>query len=80
LLLTQSKAPEALTEAQQAEALAPDSASVNATMGKALDANGRAEEALPYYQKALSEALAAQPDFQQPLIKTLQRRLSTNQP
>lgn len=80
LLLTQSKAPEALTEAQQAEALAPDSASVNATMGKALDANGRAEEALPYYQKALAEALAAQPDFQQPLIKTLQRRLSTNQP
>ena len=80
LLLAQNKAPEALAEAQQAELLAPDSASVNATMGKALDANGRAEEALPYYQKALTLALAAEPDFQQSLIKALQRRLSTNQP
>jgi hypothetical protein len=80
LLLAQNKAPEALAEAQQAEALAPDSASVNATLGKALDANGRVEEALPYYRKALTQALAAEPDFQQSLIKTVQRRLATNQP
>ena len=80
LLLAQNKAPEALVEAQQAEALAPDSASVNATLGKALDANGRAEEALPYYQKALTLALAAQPEFQQSLIKSVQHRLATNQP
>jgi tetratricopeptide (TPR) repeat protein len=80
LLLAQNKAPEALAEAQQAEALAPDSANVNSTMGRALDASGRAEEALPYYQKALTLALAAQPEFQQSLVKSLQRRLSTNQP
>jgi len=80
LLLEQNKAPEALAEAQQAQALAPDSARVNAALGKALDANGRPEEALPYYQKALTEALAAQPEFQQPLIKSVQWRLSTNQP
>lgn len=80
LLLAQNKAPEALAEAQQAVALAPESARVNAAVGKALDANGRADEALPYYQKALTLALAAQPDFQEPLIKTVQRRLATNQP
>jgi 4-amino-4-deoxy-L-arabinose transferase-like glycosyltransferase len=79
LLLAQNKAPEAQAEAQQAETLAPDSASVNAMMGKALDASGRADEALPYYQKALKLALSAEPQFQQSLIKTLQLRLSTNQ-
>jgi 4-amino-4-deoxy-L-arabinose transferase-like glycosyltransferase len=80
LMLAQNKAPEALAEAQQAEALAPDSASVNATMGKALDASGRAQEALPYYQKALTLALSVEPQFQESLIKSLQQRLSTNQP
>lgn len=80
LLLAQGKAPEALVEAQQAEDLAPNSAGVNATMGKALDANTRSAEALPYFQKALGLALAADPDFQQPLIKAMQQRLSTIQP
>ena len=80
VLLAQNKAPEALAEAQQAEALAPDSASVNATMGKALDASGRSAEALPYYQKALTLALSVNPQFQEPLIHAMQQRLASNRP
>ena len=75
LLMAQKHVPEALAEAQQAEALAPDSASVNATMGRALDASGRAQEALPYYQKALTLAQTVEPQFQQSLIHGLEARL-----
>ncbi len=80
VLLAQNKAPEALVEAQQAEALAPNSAIVNATMGRALGANGRLQEALPYYQKALLLAQAAEPQFQQSLIEGMEERLGTKQP
>jgi tetratricopeptide (TPR) repeat protein len=73
--MAQKHVPEALAEAQQAEALAPDSASVNATMGRALDASGRAQEALPYYQKALTLAQTVEPQFQQSLIHGLEARL-----
>lgn len=75
VLLAEKKVPEALAEAQQAEALAPDSASVNATMGRALDASGRSQEALLYYQKALRLAQTTEPRFQQFLINELQGRL-----
>lgn len=71
VLLAQNKIHEALAEAQQAETLAPDSASVNAMMGKALDAGGRPQEALPYFQKAKMLAETIQPRFQQGLIKAL---------
>lgn len=80
LLLAQNNAPEALAEAQQAEALAPNSASVNAAMGKALDANGRPQEALPYYQKALLLAQTVDPEFQQSLIEGMRERLGAKQP
>jgi len=77
LLLSDHKAPEALVEAQQAEALAPESATVNATLARALDANERISEAKPYYQKALALAQSAEPRFQQGLIKQLQNRLAS---
>jgi hypothetical protein len=80
VLLAQNKAPEALAEAQLAEALAADSASVNAIMGKALDACGRPQEALPYYRKALLLAQSAEPQFQQSLIKGMEERLGAKQP
>jgi len=75
VLLAEKKVPEALAEAQQAEGLAPDSARVNAAMGRALDANGRSEEALLYYKKALRLAQTTEPRFQQFLINGLQERL-----
>ncbi len=76
LLLTRHQPQAALTEARQAESLAPGSATVNATLGRALDANGQKAEALPYFQKALLSAQTNQPDFQQNLIKSLQQRLA----
>ena len=77
LLLAQEKLPEALSEAQQAEALAPDSAVVNATLGRALDASGRQQEALPFYQKALMLAQTVEPRFQERLIKAMEQRLAS---
>jgi 4-amino-4-deoxy-L-arabinose transferase-like glycosyltransferase len=76
LLLAQEMLPEALAEAQQAEALAPDSATVNAILGRALDASGRPREALPFYQKALMLARTVEPRFRQPLIKALEQRVA----
>ncbi|MGA2351013.1 MAG: phospholipid carrier-dependent glycosyltransferase [Terracidiphilus sp.] len=76
LLLAQKNVPQALAEAQQAEVLAPDSATVNATLGRALDASGRIQDALPYYRKALVLAQTVEPRFQQSLIKAMEARLS----
>jgi hypothetical protein len=77
VLLVQKQPSEALVEARQAEALAPDSARVNATMGSALDANGRPQEALGYYQKALALAQTTEPKFQQSLIKAVEQQLKS---
>ena len=76
LLLARQMLPEALAEAQQAEALAPDSATVNAILGTALDASGRAREALACYRKALLLAQTVEPRFRQPLIKAMEQRVA----
>jgi tetratricopeptide (TPR) repeat protein len=76
LLLAQKRVPEALAEAEQAEELAPDSASVNATLGRALDASGRQQEALTHYQKALMLARTVEPQFQESLIKAMEKRVN----
>ncbi len=79
-LLLQSHQPqEALAEARQAEALAPDSSAVNQQLGEALDANGLSTKALPYYQVALKLAQTIQPDFQIATMASLKQRL-TNHP
>jgi tetratricopeptide (TPR) repeat protein len=78
ILLGQHQPAAALAEAQQAESQAPESAPVNATLARALDANNRPAEALPYYRKALALAQANQPAFQQNLIKSLQQRLAAS--
>lgn len=75
LLLTQKDAAGALAEAQQAEALAPESAAVNAAMGRALEANGRGDEAKAYYQRALGIAQTVEPRFQEGLIAEMEKRL-----
>jgi tetratricopeptide (TPR) repeat protein len=67
----------ALSEAQQAEALAPGSARVNAMMGQALDANGRPEDARPYYERALTLAKTVEPTFQVSSVAGLEERLGT---
>ena len=76
LFLAEKKLPEALQEAQQGVALAPDSARVNATMGSVLDAAGRRAEARPYYESALQQALNIQPDFQKWMVPVLKQRLA----
>jgi tetratricopeptide (TPR) repeat protein len=76
VFLAGKRLPEALQEAQQAVALAPDSAGVNAQMGNVLDALGRREEARPYYATALRLALAEQPEFQRSLVAPLEQRLA----
>jgi tetratricopeptide (TPR) repeat protein len=77
VLLRAKNATGALSEAQQAEALAPDSAAVNTMLGHALDGNGQADDAAPYYQKALAIAKAVQPEFQQARIADLEARLGS---
>jgi hypothetical protein len=75
-LLLKSNPAAALAEAQQAEFLAPNSATVNRTLGLALDANNRGTEALPYFQKALTLAQTVEPVFEASLISGLQSRLN----
>jgi hypothetical protein len=79
VLLQAKDFPAALAESQQAESIAPESASVNQMMGKALDANGRREEATPYYQKALMLTKTIEPTFQSSLVPALEQRLATTQ-
>ena len=50
---------------------------LNATMGSALDASGRSQEALAYDQKALALAQTTEPQFQQSLIEILDHRLKS---
>jgi hypothetical protein len=76
VLLDAKRLPEALQEAQQAVALAPDSGEVNERMGEVLDAIGRREEARPYYATALQLALTQQPGFQHSLVAPLKQRLA----
>jgi hypothetical protein len=80
LFLAQKNLPQALAEAEQAESLAPNSARVNAAYGAALEANGRAQEAATYYQKALTLAQTVEPSFQQSLLKAMTAKLSSTRP
>lgn len=76
ILLAQKRYPEALAEAQQAESLAPDSAVVNDTIGRALEANGGYDEAHAYFEKALMLARTVEPRFQEARLHALEQRLS----
>jgi hypothetical protein len=79
-LLRQEDAAGALALAQQAEALAPDSAAVNQVLGQMLDANGQVDRATPYYQKALAIAMSVQPELQAARITALEGRISAGKP
>jgi hypothetical protein len=75
ILLRQQKPADAMSEAQQAIELAPDSPRTNANMGAALDATGRRDEAERYYAKALELAKSTEPRFQESMIAGLEKRL-----
>jgi hypothetical protein len=79
-LLRQRNAPGALALAQEALALAPDSAAVNQALGQILDASRQPDDANRYYQKALTIAKAEQPDFQGARIAALETRIKTGKP
>jgi tetratricopeptide (TPR) repeat protein len=79
VFLAGKRLPEALQEAQQALALAPDSARVNAQIGSVLDALGRRQEARPYCATALQLALTQQPEFQRSLVAPLRQRLAAQE-
>lgn len=68
--------PEALAEAQQALALAPDAVKPNALMGDALTALNRPNEAMPYYERALYLAKTIEPEFQVGWVEDLEKKIS----
>ncbi len=80
ILLADKNVSAALAEAKEAERLAPDSSIVNASLGRALDANGRPDEARPYYQRALELAKTVAPNFQSSSVLALERRLDGARP
>jgi 4-amino-4-deoxy-L-arabinose transferase-like glycosyltransferase len=74
-LLEAKQLPEALSEAQQAIALAPDAVRTNAMLGDVLAALGRSDEARKSYQKALTLAKTVEPEFQVGWVGGLEKKL-----
>jgi 4-amino-4-deoxy-L-arabinose transferase-like glycosyltransferase len=77
-LLDAHRLPEALSEAQQAIALAPDAVRPNAILGDVLTAMQRPVEARLYYQKALTLAQTVEPAFQVGSVEDLKKKLALN--
>jgi tetratricopeptide (TPR) repeat protein len=75
-LLEAKRLSEALSEAQQAVALAPEAVRTNATLGDVLAALGRSDEARHSYQKALSLAKTVEPEFQIGWTDGLEKKLA----
>ncbi len=75
-LLEAKRLSEALSEAQQAVALAPDAVRTNATLGDVLTALGRSDEARQSYQKALTLAKTVEPEFQIGWVDGLEKKLA----
>ncbi len=75
-LMREKKFDEAVARAREAVNLAPDAAYENATMGYALEAAGRRDEAIPYYQKALHIAETVQPEFQGDYASAMRAKLA----
>ncbi len=75
-LLDDRHLPEALAEAQQALALAPDAVQPNALMGDILTAMQRPAQARESYQRALTLAKTIQPDFQIGWVSGLEKKLA----
>jgi tetratricopeptide (TPR) repeat protein len=76
-LLPEKRPEEALAEAEQALALAPDAVKPNVLVGDVLVALKRPDEARPYYEKALTLAKTVEPEFQVGWVDSLEERLHT---
>jgi tetratricopeptide (TPR) repeat protein len=74
------KMPEAVMEAQEAAKLAPDSADIQAGLGRTLMAAGQTEEARQANATALRIARSVHPEFQGPLINRLEQAGATALP
>ncbi len=77
VLLGENDSGGALAEAQAAVALAPDSVATQATLGDALAALGRTDEARAAYTRALELARTVEPAFQEGWIPGLEQKLAT---
>ena len=71
-LAAKHQMPEAIAEAEEAVRLAPDSADIQAALGRTLTAAGQTQEAQQANAKALQIARSVHPDFQASLIKQLE--------
>jgi tetratricopeptide (TPR) repeat protein len=74
-LLEAKEFDRALSEAQEAATLAPDSAQVQQSLGDALAAMHREDEARSAYQQALQLATTIEPEFQQGTANTAKQKL-----
>jgi hypothetical protein len=77
-LLDANRLPEALGEAQQAVALAPDAVRPNVVLGDIFTAMHRPNEARVSYQKALTLAQTVEPAFQIGAVDDLKKKLALN--
>lgn len=75
-LLEDHRLTEALAEAQQAVALAPNAVKPNALVGDVLSAMQRPDEARASYRKALTLAKTIEPAFQIGWVKGLEEKLA----
>ena len=80
LFFDDKKLSEALDEAQQAVALAPNAVKPNALLGDILTAMNRPAEARPYYEKALQSAKTIEPEFQVGSVAELEKKLAAPPP
>ena len=76
----EKKMAEALAEAQQAVELAPYAVGPNALVGDLLSDLNRADEARPYYERALANAKSVEPEFQLGWVEGLEKKLNGNRP
>ena len=75
-MLEDHRLTEALAEAQQAVALAPNAVKPSVLLGDVLAAMERPDEARVYYQKALTLAQTIEPAFQIGWVKGLEEKLA----
>jgi len=75
-LLAENRPDAALSEAQAAVALAPDSVSAQSALGDALAALGRHDEARSAFARALDLARKVEPRFQEGWIPGLEQKLA----
>ena len=76
-LMGQKQPEQALVEAQRAAELAPDSVMAQRTLGDALTALNRRDEARACYERALTLATTVQPEFQADAVPELQKKIAS---